>query len=66
MKYMEEMQMFLNADDFKKVNAILEHYEKKIDLNTTIPLDEYEKRYQNVWAKMEEMGLDVGFFYWYR
>ena len=58
--------MFLNAEDFNKVNAILEHYEKEIDLNTSIPLDEYEERYKKVWAKMEEMELDVGFFYWYR
>lgn len=58
--------MLLSKEDFQKVNAILEHYEKKIDLTTTIPLEEYEARYEKVWAKMEEMGLDIGFFYWYR
>lgn len=48
------------------MNRILKHYEKEIDLTICIPPEEYEIRYKNVWKKMEEMGLDVGFFYWYR
>lgn len=58
--------MLLSMEDMKKVNAILEHYEKEIDLDTRIPEGEYEERYKNVWKKMEEMDLDVGFFFWYR
>ena len=58
--------MQLSMDDMRKINQILEHYEQKIDLSTGVPREEYEQRYQNAWAKMEELGLDVGFFYWYR
>ena len=58
--------MFLTNEDMQKVAKILEHYEKEIDLTTTIPLEEYEARYEKVWKRMEEKGIDVGFFYWFR
>ena len=57
--------MFLTNEDMQKVTRILEHYEKEIDLTTTIPLEEYEARYEKVWKRMEEKGIDVGFFYWF-
>ena len=58
--------MLLSCEDMQKVTKILEHYEKEIDLTTTIPLEEYEARYEKVWKRMEEKGIDVGFFYWFR
>lgn len=58
--------MLLSMEDVKKINAILEHYGGKIDLSTHIPNEEYESRYKKVWEKMEELGIDVGFFFWSR
>ena len=46
--------MFLTNEDMQKVTRIPEHYEKEIDPTTTIPLEEYEARYEKVWKRMEE------------
>lgn len=58
--------MIITNEDMKKVNAIIEYYSDKVDLTAGIPLEEYAQRYEKVWKKLEEKGLDYGFFYWYR
>ncbi len=56
----------ISETDFLKIKEIIEEYDKKIDKNFKIPLDEYDKRYQKVWKELEKRGIDMGFFFWYR
>ena len=58
--------MFLTREDYQKIQRIIEHYTPKVDLTVKIPLEEYHERYQRVWAEMENRGLDLGYFFWYR
>ena len=58
--------MKLSMQDMEKVFRIIREYEPRIDKNFSIPLEEYERRYQKVWAQLESRGIDLGFFFWYR
>lgn len=58
--------MKLTIQDMEKVFGIIKHYEPKIDRNYSIPLEEYEIRYQKVWKELESRHIDLGFFFWYR
>ncbi len=58
--------MKINEQEMKKVLRIVTFYEDKLDLSIGIPLDEYQKRYEKLWAEMEKRGIDLGFFFWYR
>jgi hypothetical protein len=58
--------MRLTAEDYQKIDRILQHYEDKVDRSVRIPNEEYDRRYEKVWAEMEKLGIDLGFYYWYR
>jgi Xaa-Pro aminopeptidase len=58
--------MRITAENFKQVDAIIEKYADQLDFGVKIPSSEYEQRYEKTWKKMEKLGIDVGFFYWYR
>ncbi len=58
--------MKLESTDMIKVLDIIKTYQSKIDTNVKIPLEEYQNRYENVWAEMEKRSIDLGFFFWYR
>lgn len=58
--------MTLNSKDMEKVFKIIEEYKGKIDTSISIPLKEYEQRYEKVWKQLEERSIDMGFFFWYR
>ena len=58
--------MNLSAKDMEKVLQIIESYQQKLDLSKEIPLEEYQQRYEKVWAEMEQRNIDLGFFFWYR
>jgi len=58
--------MKLSIQDLQKVFDIIAAYESKIDKDFKIPLSEYEERYAKVWKQLEERGIDLGFFFWYR
>lgn len=56
----------LQAADYEKIARIIEAYRPKIDLSIRIPKSEYERRYEQVHAKLRERDVDFGFFFWYR
>lgn len=58
--------MGISAMDFERVMGIVRAYEGRIDKDFKIPQKEYEERYQNVWKKLDEKKIDMGFFFWYR
>lgn len=58
--------MNITDRDWGKVTAIIGEYEKKIDKNFKIPLEEYGERYEKVWEELKNRGIDMGFFFWYR
>lgn len=58
--------MKLKLQDMEKVFRIIEHYEPMIDKDFSIPLAEYEERYEKVWKELSARGIDLGFFFWYR
>ena len=63
---MKEVVMGISAMDFERVMGIVRAYEGRIDKDFKIPQKEYEERYQNVWKKLDEKKIDMGFFFWYR
>lgn len=58
--------MKLTMQDMEKVFRVIAHYEPQIDKDFTIPLEEYQTRYEKVWAELEARKIDLGFFFWYR
>ena len=58
--------MKVNNQDMEKVFRIIEHYEPMIDRDFSIPLEEYETRYEKVWEQLKQRDVDLGFFFWYR
>lgn len=58
--------MKLETSDMQKVQNIIRHYESIIDTSIKIPLEEYQQRHENVWKRMREHSIDLGFFFWYR
>lgn len=58
--------MNLTEKDWGKVSEIVKAYERKLDKDFKIPLEEYEQRYEKVWKELEARKIDMGFFFWYR
>ena len=49
----------LQAADYEKIARIIEAYRPKIDLSIRIPKSEYERRYEQVHAKLRERDIDL-------
>ena len=58
--------MFLNAQDYEKINQVIAHYSQKLDLTVDIPREEYFERHRKVGEQLKARGADMGFFFWYR
>ena len=58
--------MGISTMEFERVMKIVKAYEGRIDKDFKIPPEEYEVRYRNVWKRLEEKEIDMGFFFWYR
>ncbi|MCD7990340.1 MAG: hypothetical protein LUK37_00540 [Clostridia bacterium] len=54
--------MGISTMEFERVMEIVKAYEGRIDKDFRIPLEEYEMRYQNVWKRLDEKKIDMGFF----
>lgn len=58
--------MPLTTGEMERVLRVLDTYAPRVSLSAQIPLSEYRLRHAEVWRRLREKNIDLGFFFWYR